>query len=54
MYTGNVVLQSGFQLTDNLYVYYYMQLRRQTENGFLIVEWALVNDNRQVGTCLDL
>ena len=27
-----------------------MQLRRQTENGFLIVEWAVVNDNRQVCT----
>ena len=26
----------------------YVQLRRQTNNGFLVVEWALVNDFRQV------
>ena len=25
------------------------QLRRQSRNGILVVEWALVNDNRQVG-----
>ena len=31
-----------------------MQLRRQTDNGFLIIEWAVVNDNRQVGAWMVL